>query len=365
MAPAHLIPIFDPATTGPDGARMPFPGNIIPANRFSAVAKNVLPLIPDPGLSELLQQLPEPHRESRRRIEHGPSKVIIFSVLRSALARAFWRTNTFTQLFAAGAVDADRLLGIQSRERSGAKRKLRLHRSGRRCCIISPLVIQPAIPSASGILARAMRFTNFRACPLDAPGFPVFNVNNTYGNLALGNSNQQPNDPSQNRNISFIDNLTWIKGRHQLKFGGDIRFFQYDNFAGTVNGGLSGSVRIQSSIDSGPQFSEFGQSGKCVGEPPARSGILRTATDSGSAPAYARRILRLVRGRRLKLTRKFTVTLGLRHEIPTVIREADSRQSSLNLSLQIPALEDGLGRLEFLKPGDATSGNITRAFRPE
>ena len=34
----------------------------------------------------------------------------------------------------------------------------------------------------------------------DSPGFPVFNVNNTYGNLALGNSDQQPNDPSQNRN---------------------------------------------------------------------------------------------------------------------------------------------------------------------
>ena len=43
-----LIPIFDPATTAADGTRTPFAGNIIPANRFSSVAKNVMPLVPKP-----------------------------------------------------------------------------------------------------------------------------------------------------------------------------------------------------------------------------------------------------------------------------------------------------------------------------
>lgn len=55
----NLLQIYDPATTrpGPNNTfiRDPFPGNVIPTNRFSAVAKNVLPLatmrpnVPDPA----------------------------------------------------------------------------------------------------------------------------------------------------------------------------------------------------------------------------------------------------------------------------------------------------------------------------
>jgi len=46
--------IYDPATTA-GGVRTPFPGNIIPTNRFSSVARNLLPLIPNPTRSTLLQ----------------------------------------------------------------------------------------------------------------------------------------------------------------------------------------------------------------------------------------------------------------------------------------------------------------------
>ena len=125
----------------------------------------------------------------------------------------------------------------------------------------------------------------------------MFNVNNTYGSLALGNSDQQPNDPSQNRNYSFIDNVTWIKGRHQLKFGVDIRFLQYDNFAGTVNGGLSGTFEFSplSTADlSSPNSSNQGNAWASL----LLGQVSRPATDSCSATAYARRILRMARGRR-------------------------------------------------------------------
>ena len=46
--------IYDPATTI-NGVRQPFPGNRIPTNRFSTVSRNLLPLIPDPTRSTLLQ----------------------------------------------------------------------------------------------------------------------------------------------------------------------------------------------------------------------------------------------------------------------------------------------------------------------
>ena len=51
----------------------------------------------------------------------------------------------------------------------------------------------------------------------------------------------------------------------------------------------------------------------------------------------------------MKVSRKFTLTLGIRHEIPTVIQEADGSQSSLNLSLPNPGAGGRLGALEFLR----------------
>jgi hypothetical protein len=52
-AAGNQIPIYDPATTVPDGQgafrRTQFPGNMIPAARFSQVAKNILPYLPDPN----------------------------------------------------------------------------------------------------------------------------------------------------------------------------------------------------------------------------------------------------------------------------------------------------------------------------
>jgi outer membrane receptor protein involved in Fe transport len=43
--------IYDPATGNPDGTgRQPFPGNIIPANRISPVARNILALLPAPNI---------------------------------------------------------------------------------------------------------------------------------------------------------------------------------------------------------------------------------------------------------------------------------------------------------------------------
>ncbi|HYO83789.1 MAG TPA: TonB-dependent receptor, partial [Bryobacteraceae bacterium] len=44
---AGLPVIYDPLT------RQPFPGNIIPENRFSRISRNVLPLIPDPNVATL------------------------------------------------------------------------------------------------------------------------------------------------------------------------------------------------------------------------------------------------------------------------------------------------------------------------
>jgi hypothetical protein len=47
-ASGNLIPIYDPATLKPDGSKQPFPGNIIPANRISPLAQQWMQYLPNP-----------------------------------------------------------------------------------------------------------------------------------------------------------------------------------------------------------------------------------------------------------------------------------------------------------------------------
>ena len=358
-----VIPIFDPANTGPDGSRMPFPGNVIPPNRISSVAKNVMPLIPAADYSgyfnNYLNRTANPVKDrtwslkgdhifsDKQRISASMWSTYTdtpsYSPLGPSTPIGFWGFNPVNGFALRGAYDYN----------------------------ISPTILHHfaiGYTASNPIRQRDERKGNeiyqIPGIPLDSTGFPLLNVTNTYGSLALGNSDQQPNDPSQNRNTSFIDNLTWIKGRHQLKFGVDFRFFQYDNFAGTVNGGLSGA--FQFSPLSTANLSSPNSASQGNGWASLLLGQVFSAQRLIPAP------LRRMRGEYyawyvedvFKVNRKFTVTLGLRHEIPTVIREADSRQSVLNLSTPNPGAGGRLGALQFLQPGDQLTPNYYRAFSP-
>src|SRR5690606_10414474 len=94
--------------------------------------------------------------------------------------------------------------------------------------------------------------------PADSPGFPTFNIQNNYGSLEIGNSNQQPVDPTEKRNIAFIYNLTWIKGKHQLKFGADIRRFQFNEYLATNLSGFYTFNPLSTSSLTAPNFTNLG-----------------------------------------------------------------------------------------------------------
>jgi hypothetical protein len=65
-----------------------------------------------------------------------------------------------------------------------------------------------------------------------------------------------------------------------------------------------------------------------------------------------------------KVNRQLTLTIGLRHEIPTVIQEADSRQSFLNINAPNPGAGNRPGVLQFLEPGQLLTPNYVRGFSP-
>ncbi len=358
-----MIPIFDPATTTPDGARTPFPGNIISANRFSSVAKNVTPLIPKPDFpgyfNNFLNRTANPIKDYSWSLKGDQ---IITSNQRVSVA--FWRASTYSPSYSPlgpstpiGFWSFNPVNGVGLRgSYDYSIRPDLLHHFGFGYTASNPIRQRDT--------RRGNETYKLPGVAADSPGFPVFNVTNTYGALALGNSDQQPNDPSQNRNFSFIDNLIWVKGRHQLKAGIDFRFFQYDNFAGTVNGGLSGAYAFNplSTADlSSPNSAQQGNgwASLLLGQVFSAQRLIPAPLRRMRNQYYAWYVEDV-----FKLNRKLTFTVGLRHEIPTVVREADSRQSRLNLSLPNPGAGGRLGALEFIKPGELLTPTYLRGFSP-
>jgi len=362
-ASGALIPIFDPATTSPEGTRMPFPGNSIPANRISRVAANVMPLIPAPDFpsyfNNYLNRTANPTTD-----ESWSIKVDQILTSNQRVSFSYWQTSTQTPSYSP--LGPSTPIGLWGQNPvDGQAYRINYDYA------VRPNLLQHfayGYTYSNPIRARDTRQGNqiyqVPGIPADSTGFPLFTVNNTYGSLALGNSDQQPNDPSINRNYSFVDNVTWIKGRHQFKFGVDVRFFQYDNFNGTGSGGLSGTFvfdPLSTANLTSPDASRQGNgwASLLLGQVYSANRLIPAPQRRMRNEYYAWYVEDI-----WKVTRKFTLTLGVRHEIPTVVQEAASAQSYLDLHLPNPGAGGRLGALAFLKPGQLLTPNYYRAFSP-
>jgi hypothetical protein len=106
--------IYDPATGNPDGTgRQPFPGNVIPANRISPVALNILAQLPQPNLpgaafGQVNYELPSSEREKTTnafnvKLNYNPGPSDQLSMRFSFQRPEIFVPGTFGELGGAGA----------------------------------------------------------------------------------------------------------------------------------------------------------------------------------------------------------------------------------------------------------------------
>ena len=85
-------------------------------------------------------------------------------------------------------------------------------------------------------------------------GFPVFNFSDGTGFSGIG----APSDENfQSRSWQFNDNLSWIHGRHTLKFGGDFRKIGYQDILPAGAYGIFGQFNYSQNSFSGNSFADF------------------------------------------------------------------------------------------------------------
>ena len=85
-------------------------------------------------------------------------------------------------------------------------------------------------------------------------GFPLFDFSDGTGFYAIG----KPRDgPASSRNWQFTDNLSWIRGRHSMRFGADVRHIGWESVLSFGGGDDFGSFGFQQGAFSGNAFADL------------------------------------------------------------------------------------------------------------
>ncbi len=151
-------------------------------------------------------------------------------------------------------------------------------------------------------------------------GLSRFTLGGSLGFAGIGGAFHQPN-AKDTSTYQFLDNLTWIRGNHSIKFGADIRYDQ---------------TSIRSSWQTRGQYNFNGRyTGISLGD--MLLGWSNTAQLSTPLLGHMRfRSWMFFIQDDWKVTPDFTLNIGLRYELTTPWFERDNRMSAMDLNPASP-----------------------------
>ncbi len=358
-ANGNLIPIYDPMTG------QPFPQNKIPPQRFSAVAKTVLPSIPAPdrpGIVFGLQDNKSPAVHSLAisqflwgyTIDHNLSQTqnIHFSQWRDRLTSPFFSqsaivppTNELQSLVNNGDLGSGFLLNYTK-------------------TINKNLVATAGADWIGNILGQhdALTGVNFSGVvsgtTFPDTGFDGQNAITNWGAYGGGYISGFTDNTNRRLGVVVVNNWLWTKGRHTLNFGGEVRRAMQDllDCAG-CGGAFSFSQRSTSTPDaSDPNFGSYGSS---------FASFLLGLVDSGTRIESSEIKLRNKAFSSyiqddIKLTDRLTVNAGLRWDIMVPFTEDHNEILYVNQTEPNPGAGNLLGAMTKFGSCDGCA-DLTRA----
>ncbi len=330
-AAGKVIPIYDPLTG------LPFPGNVIPSSRFSALSKSVLPSIPDPdrpGTNFGLQSNKSPSITSTPIKENLYGFTVDHNLSEGqSLHFTMWRDNQLTQGFAqAPIVPLSNPLQSESNNYNYATGFLLNYVKA-----ISTNLVATAGVSWTGKLdgqANGGPKTAFSGVA-NSVVFPAitFDGQNAPTNWGVNSGLTQNTD--RQLGIAFVNNWVWTKGRHSWNIGGEVRRAYEDQQSCTSCAGQFNFSHNQTSTPD-PSSPDFGTDGSSF------ASFLLGPVNSASR-AFANE----VRFRNLsispyvqddfKVTPRLTINAGVRWDIMVPFTEANNQIVFLDPTAPNPA----------------------------
>jgi len=317
-ASGTMIPIYDPQTG------QPFPGNIIPQSRFSALALSILPLIPDPNLPGSNFGLQQNERSAVSSIaitQHLWSYTIDHNISdRQSIHWSHWRDSVNSPFFNAAPIVAPSspLQSETANSQLGTGFLLNYIKT------INPNLVVTAGADWIGLVstqANANRKSSF-AGVADSTAFPLVTFDGQNAPTEWGVDGHAflecceaglTEVDNRRLGIVLVNNWLWTKGRHSFNFGGQFRRTYQDIIACQFCAGtFNFSQKTTSTPDSGdPNFGQFGSSFASFLLGQADSGIRIFSNElhmrSKAFAMYAQDNIRV--------NKKLNVNLGLRWDV--------------------------------------------------
>jgi hypothetical protein len=159
-------------------------------------------------------------------------------------------------------------------------------------------------------------FVNTTTDPLDG-GLPRITIT---GLTNLGAGTNMPQGRATNT-YELTDDVTWIRGQHTFRFGGEVRREITNRF---LNGNFRGAISF-------PSFARFAS-----GQP--RSGSLRTGGPDQTFRNWFKNMYYFYAQDTWKARSNLTITYGLRYELPTAFEEIHNRGSNFVPGIGMVAL---------------------------
>jgi hypothetical protein len=353
--------IYDPLTTS-GSTRTPFAGNVIPTARFSQVARNILPLIPDPT---------------------RPTAAANFDFVNfQVFERNIWSLK-FDHNFTAG----NRLAFFMSKEKqlstdtnffSGPlgqgldNGQLPFNYRANHDWTVTPTFL---IHSTFGFSAQRQTWDNpfqkgfaskigIPGIPADGDAFPRIQWSGRGGYTPWGvQDGKVANGGQDNDTWMFTQGYSWLKGKHEFKFGWDYRRLRTIGFDNAGSNGLYIFSTAQTALPTaltttGHEFASFLLGGADQASATILPGLFDPIRYSYQGGYFQDN---------WRVNRKLTVNLGFRYEVPigwhvpagfTYFDPSKPNTGAGNLPGSLSFTGTGPGRSGVTRPYPTTYDNV-------
>jgi Carboxypeptidase regulatory-like domain/TonB dependent receptor len=343
--------IFDPGTTrvAPDGSfvRDSFAGNIIPLSRMDPVALKVQSLIPLPLNSNLVNNYPVPaYLNSQRttipsfKIDHNLNSTMKLSWYYSD-NRNFTPRNDGMPFPITAAVGADNKSKTTRINYDQSVTPTMLLHLGVGLMYMNQNFLPELYDTAQLGWGPGQRFSASKFFP----NF-LWGGNTATGGFAHESSHFNPFENGKDIKTTSNASVTWVRGNHTMKFGGEMMFEGFPTVThNRAHGRLSfGQNQTANTWEDGRGTNRntgFAYASYLLG---AMSGYTNGAT---AALRFGNHNAAMYAQDSWKVTRKLTLDYGLRWDYVTLIREQYGRNSSLSVSTPNELAGNRLGKVIF------------------